>query len=91
MKRSSEGARERLIPILMTALSSGLALIPLAPRRRAGRQRDSDADGNRDSLRLDDLDALEHGSGPDDVFAVRTPVRTDAKRERVRWLPPTIR
>ena len=39
-------------------------------RRRQVGQRDSDADGDRDSVRLDDVDAPEHGRGTDDVFAI---------------------
>ena len=45
------GARERLIPILMTAMAAGLALIPLALGGGRGGQRDSDADGDRDPVR----------------------------------------
>ena len=39
-----------------------------ARRRKVG-QRDSDADGHRDPLRADDVDAPEHGRRPDDVSA----------------------
>ena len=75
------GARERLIPILMTAMAAGLALIPLAFGGGKARQRDSDADGDRDSLRVDDVDAVEHGGRAHDVLPVRTTGHC-ARRER---------
>ena len=65
------GARERLVPILMTAMAAGLALIPLALGGGQVGQRDSDADGDRDPLRPDDVDAAEHGRRADAVFAIR--------------------
>ena len=47
------GARERLVPILMTAMAAGLALIPLALGGGQSGQRDSDADGHRHPVRAD--------------------------------------
>ena len=54
------GARERLIPILMTAMAAGLALIPLRPERRQVGERDSNANGCGDSVWPDYLNAPEH-------------------------------
>ena len=64
------GARERLVPILMTAMAAGLALIPLALGGGKSRQRDSDADGDRHSLRADDVDAAQHDRRADAVSAL---------------------
>ena len=57
-------------------MAAGLALIPLALGGGQARQRDSDADGHRDPVRLDDVDAAEHGRRADPVSAVRTTVHT---------------
>ena len=65
------GAHERLVPILMTAMAAGLALIPLGARRRQAGERDSDADGDRHPLRVDDIDAAQHVRRADAVSPVR--------------------
>ena len=46
----TQGATERLAPILMTALAAGLALVPIAMSAGEARQRDSGADGDRDPV-----------------------------------------
>ena len=64
-------AHERLVPIVMTAMAAGLALIPLAMRGGQSGQRDSDADGDRHPVRPDDVDAAEHVRRADAVSEVR--------------------
>ena len=66
------GAWERLIPILMTALAAGLALIPARARGRPRRKRDSDADGHRHPLWATTPNAAEHGGGADAVPVLRS-------------------
>ena len=66
------GARERLIPILMTAMAAGLALIPLA---LGGGKSGSEIQTPMAIVILCGLmtsTLLEHGGRADDVFALRT-------------------
>ena len=74
--RRARRPRERLVPILMTALAAGLALVPLALGGRQAGQRDSDADGDRHPLRADDLDAAQHGRRADPLPALRLAQRS---------------
>ena len=56
------GATERVVPILMTALAAGLALVPIA-LAAANRQRNSGADGDGHHVWPAELDGAEHGGG----------------------------
>ena len=78
------GAHERLVPILMTAMAAGLALIPLALGGGRVGQRDSDADGDRHPVRADDVDAAEHVRRADAVSAIRSR-SPGAGRKVARW------
>ena len=53
------GARERLSPILMTSLATGLALDPAGDLRRTSGSRDRTSAGDRDSRRPGDLHIAE--------------------------------
>ena len=66
------GARERLSPILMTALATGLALVPLVVAGDDSRPRDRAPDGRRHPGRPGHLDAAQ---------PVRRPVALPAVRE----------
>ena len=72
------GSLERLTPVLMTALSAGLALHPAAVRRRRAGPRDP-ASGGGDDLRRPDLrDAARHAADAAAVPVVRrTRLRSD--------------
>ena len=71
------GATERLVPILMTALAAGLALIPIALSAGRARQRDPGADGDGDHVRAAELDGVEHDRRADSLRAVRTAAAGD--------------
>ena len=75
------GATERLVPILMTALAAGLALVPIALSAGRARQRDSGADGDGHHVRPVELDCAQHGRRADSVRAV-WPARC-AREERL--------
>ena len=55
------GATERVVPILMTALAAGLALVPIALSAGRARQRDSGTDGHGHHVRFVELHCPEHG------------------------------
>ena len=65
------GARERLAPILMTALATGLALVPLVLAGDKPGPRDRAPDGDRHPRRPGHLDAAQPVRGPGPVSAVR--------------------
>ena len=73
------GARERLAPILMTTLATGLALVPLVVAGSVPGQRDRVPDGGGDPRRAGHLDAAEPVRGSVAVPAVRS-----ARRPRSR-------
>ena len=66
------GAKERLAPIMMTALATGLALVPLAVAGEHPGSRDRAPDGDRDPRRPGHVDAAE---------PVRPPVALPALRQ----------
>jgi hypothetical protein len=68
------GARERLVPILITAMAAGLAPDTVGARRREGRQRDSNADGDPDLVRADHVEPPEYDRRADSVLEVRETV-----------------
>lgn len=79
------GAMERLSPILMTALSAGLALVPAgAGRRRAG-QRGPDADGHRHPLGALVLDGAQHAGGAGALPALWRAAGRGARPALSRW------
>ena len=65
------GAEERLVPILMTALAAGLALVPLALSAGPAGQRDSGADGGGDSVRPAQFHGAQHDRRTGAVSAIR--------------------
>ena len=69
--RSTRGATERVVPILMTALAAGLALVPIALSAGRARERDPGADGDGDPVRSLQLHRAQHGRRPDPVRPVR--------------------
>ena len=88
------GAEERLVPILMTAMAAGLALIPLA---LGGGQSGSEIQtpmAHRHPVRPDDLDAAEHVRRPDALSEIRPSGQSSATQRSdrtsgmrsVRWL-----
>ncbi len=81
------GATERVVPILMTALAAGLALVPdCAVGGRAG-QRDSGADGDGHHVRAAQLDGAQHDRGADPLRAIRAPRPTQRSLFRLpRWI-----
>ena len=65
------GATERLVPILMTALAAGLALVPIALSAGRARQRDSSADGDGHHVRTPQFDGAEHDRRPNPLRTIR--------------------
>jgi hypothetical protein len=74
------GAHERLVPILMTAMAAGSGADSARTWRGKVRQRDSDADGDRDPLWPDDVHTAEHGRRTHTVSAVCQAVGTRMRR-----------
>lgn len=68
------GARERVIPILMTALAAGLGAYPDCPRPRRTGQRNSGAHGISHSLRPDVIHHPEHARGARCMAAGASPI-----------------
>ena len=64
------GATERVVPILMTALAAGLALVPIALSAGRAGQRDSGADGDGHHVRAAQLDGAQHGRRADSVRTI---------------------
>ena len=64
------GSHERLAPVLMTALTAGLALIPLVLARRRAGQRDPEPDGGGHPGRAAHLDVPQPGGGAGALRAV---------------------
>ena len=56
----ARAAEERLVPILMTALAAGLALVPLGAGNGGAGKRDSGPDGHRHPVRPRQLDRAQH-------------------------------
>ncbi len=65
------GATERVVPILMTALAAGLALVPIALSAGRAGQRDPGADGDGHHVRAAQLDGAEHDRRADSLRSVR--------------------
>jgi hypothetical protein len=80
------GASERLVPILMTAMAAGLALIPLAISGGKAGSEIQTPDGDRDSLWAGDVDVLEYGRRPCGVPEVRHLSSERPPEHHVGWL-----